>query len=114
MGRKRKSDAVVSNESNATLAQRMTEKRTKGSTKDSYRSKITHIIEWCEKNHPGAVSNEQLSLPIDTNVAIEFFGFLSAEANLRECMSGPHELPEGAVDPISHSTMVGYRSALSQ
>jgi hypothetical protein len=113
MGRKRKADAVVSSESNSHLAQKMTEKRTKTSTKDQYRGKITHIIEWCEKNHPSAIVNRELTIPIEKDVALEFFGFLSADANQRDALEGPQDLPEGAVDPISHSTLTGYRSAIS-
>ena len=105
MGRKRKADVVSSSESHATLVEKMTEKRTKTSTKDQYRGKITHIVEWCEKNHPSAVLNGELTVPVEKDVALEFFGFLCADANARDAVSGPHVLPDTAVDPISHSVV---------
>ena len=109
MGRKCKADGVVIDLTSADIAIHLQDRRTKEGTRTNYENKIKHFIEWCLINQPTAVEEGQLKILAETRNGGCYSQCLSTEMIPVE---RPEAIPEGEVDPISHSTVVGYRSAI--
>jgi hypothetical protein len=113
---RRKRKIVEINDTNLTndeLAEDMTSKKTKKSTKDAYKLKIRTFVEWCRKNRPDSLDSlGDVIIPMEIGVVTQFFGYLSIPVVNRSKISSSEQIPEKEEDPPSYSTLTTYRSAL--
>lgn len=93
------------------VANAMKAKRTSMGTKGNYNSKISHYIKWAERHTPLCIVNNEVTLPMNKESVLSFFGHICSPAYERLNISDPLDVLEDADDPYSVSHIKGYRSA---
>jgi hypothetical protein len=96
------------------IAENLQSKRTCEATKQSYASKINQALIWFRANHHDFLTEDGRSfqLPIPSGPLLAFFGVLGKAAYDRQHLSGSDKITPDMVEPMSPSSLQGYRSAI--
>jgi hypothetical protein len=100
-------------EQSGEIAATLQSMRTCETSKSTYASKITQAVEWFGANRPHCLGDDgKLVLPIPCKELLEFFGHLASAAYARLPLKAPSQITEEMPEPLSTSTVGGYRSAI--
>jgi len=97
-----------------TVAAALQNKRTADSTKQTYKSRINQALIWFSAHAPQCLTTDKKAFKLDIpwKKGLEgFFSHLCAAAVLRDKLKSVEEITADMPDPLSVSTIVGYRSA---
>jgi hypothetical protein len=105
-GKKRAATSADPSQS-LTVAQTLQAKRTKGCTKQNYKSKIGIMTAWMQCHAPDCVNDDELIVPVKKEPVLQFFGYLCGDASSLDQSNQTQN-----DKPMSISNVKGYRSAL--
>ena len=122
MGRKRTIvDLSQEEDALANIGVEMRDRNLAKKTKKNYSRHIKAICKWVVENNKndgglvGVVDDGELILPLtvrNRRVLHEFFAHLFANARARDQLESPADITNAYPEPLSYSTVEGYRSAL--
>ena len=111
-GRKRYTEEAESDDYYDSIVTEVRGRRTKHNTKSLYSSKVGILQEWLGRNHPDCVDDSGcIIIPVvNEGAVLHFFAALCDPA--KKLMSGGTITVENVNNPMSTSSLKGYRSAL--